>query len=74
MDMNLYALEVAVQDKLARLRAEAALHALVTRHRPPSLRPGLRVSLGLALIRLGRWVRGVCGRGVVGVRRESRVA
>jgi hypothetical protein len=71
MDLNLYALEVAVQDKLARLRAEAALHALVTK-RETTTRSHPR--LGLALIRLGRWVREVCRRGVVGVRHEPPVA
>jgi len=31
MDLNPYLLELIVRDKLARLRAEAALHALITR-------------------------------------------
>src|SRR3989442_180485 len=58
MDLNLYALELVVRDKLARLRAEAALHALVTRRTAPPPRPSPRERVGLALIGLGRWVRG----------------
>src|SRR5438128_294841 len=58
MDLNPYALELVVRDKLARLRAEAALHALVTRRTAPPPRPSPRERVGLALIGLGRWVRG----------------
>ncbi|OLA98600.1 MAG: hypothetical protein AUG87_08955 [Candidatus Rokubacteria bacterium 13_1_20CM_4_70_14] len=64
MDLNLYALELVVRDKLARLRAEAALHALVTRRTAPPPRPSPRERVGLALIGLGRWVRGAA-RGAV---------
>src|SRR5438034_4765294 len=35
MDLNLYALELLARDKLARARAEAALHARVARHATP---------------------------------------
>jgi hypothetical protein len=70
MDLNLYALEVAARDKLARLRAEAALHALVSRRQAPSP----RVRVGLALIHLGRWLRGVRRREAAGVRLGTRVA
>jgi len=58
MDLNPYALELIVQDKLARLRAEAARHALATRRESPTRRLRLRARVGLALMRLGRWVRG----------------
>jgi len=58
MDLNPYLLELIVRDKLTRLRAEAALHALVTRWTAPPPRPSPRVRVGLALIGLGRWVRG----------------
>jgi len=58
MDLNPYVLELVVRDKLARLRAEAAQHALVTRRTAPPPLPSPRVRLGLALMRLGRWVRG----------------
>ena len=64
MDLNLYALELVVRDKLARLRAEAALHALVTRRTAPPPRPSPRERVGLVLIGLGRWVRGAA-RGAV---------
>jgi len=58
MDLNLYALELVVRDKLERLRAEAARHALVTRRTTPPPGPSPRVRVGLVLIGLGRWVRG----------------
>jgi hypothetical protein len=58
MDLNPYALELIVRDKLARLRAEAALHALVSRSTALPPRPSPRVRVGLALIGLGRRVRG----------------
>src|SRR5438445_49441 len=53
MDLNLYVLELVVRDKLARLRAEAALHALVTRRTAPPPRPSPRERVGLALAGLG---------------------
>jgi hypothetical protein len=74
MDLNLYALEVIARDKLTRLRAEAALHVLVSMREAATPRPSPRVRVGLALIRLGRWVRGVCWSGVGGVRLEPQVA
>jgi hypothetical protein len=56
MDINTYALEMMVRDRLERLRQEAAAYALATRaHRPP--RAPLGASLGLLLIGLGRWLR-----------------
>ena len=58
MDLNPYALELVVRDKLARLRVEAALRSLVTRREPPAPAPSLRARVGLALIGLGRWVCG----------------
>jgi hypothetical protein len=82
MDINTYALEILVEDRLARARAEAAVQALLGKGgaRPP--RVPVRVSLGLALISLGRWVRGNdcdgvrsdCCSGVLGGRRGPRVA
>src|SRR5438034_11501433 len=63
MDLNLYALELVVRDKLARLRAEAALHALVTRRTAPPPRPSPRERVGLALIGLGVGSRGGAGSG-----------
>jgi len=74
MDLNPYALEMLARDKLARLRAEAALYALVPRQERSTPRPHPRVRVGLALIRLGRWLRGVRRREVVGVRLGPRVA
>jgi hypothetical protein len=58
MDLNPYALEIVAQDKLARLRAEAAQRSLVARRGAPAPRPSPRVWVGGALMRLGRWVRG----------------
>jgi hypothetical protein len=58
MDLNPYALELLVRDKLARLRAEAARRALVTRREAQAPRPSSRVRVAGALMRLGRWVRG----------------
>ncbi len=58
MDLNPYVLELIVQDKLARLGAEAAVHALISGQKVPTLRKSMRVRLGRALIGLGRWLRG----------------
>ncbi len=71
MDINTYALEILVEDRLARARAEAAVHALLTNGAVRAPRVPVRVNLGLALIGLGRWLRGagpgtVCRRGVRG--------
>lgn len=54
MDTNLYALEIAVRERLTHARDEARrqdLAALVSR-------PRLRVRLGAGLIALGEWLRG----------------
>src|SRR5438046_1158593 len=59
MDMNAYALEVMVDERLRQARQAAAAYALAARARRPP-RP-FRVSLGLLLIGLGRWLR--WGRG-----------
>ncbi|MBI4172873.1 MAG: hypothetical protein HY511_08920 [Actinobacteria bacterium] len=75
MDINTYALEILVEDRLARARSEAAVQALLGNGgaRPP--RVPVRVSLGLALIGLGRWLRGAgCCSGVVGGRLGPQVA
>ena len=63
MDFNEYALELLTKDRLDRARAEAAVRALVTRREARSPRASLRVRLGLALIGLGRWLRGPEPRG-----------
>jgi hypothetical protein len=55
MDMNAYALEVMVDERLRRARQAAAAYALAARARRP--RRPFRVSLGLLLIDLGRWLR-----------------
>jgi hypothetical protein len=57
MDMNTYALETMVRDRLARARAEAAGRALLAQPHAAVPRVGPRVRLGLALIRVGRWLR-----------------
>ena len=83
MDINTYALEILAEDRLHRARAEAAVQALLRNGRARLERAPLRVSLGLALISLGRWVRGAdccsgvgggCCSGVVGARLGPRVA
>ena len=67
MDFNEYALEIMVKDRLHRARLDAAVYRLLATNRVPAPRVPLRVSLGLTLIRLGRWVRGAdCCSGVVG--------
>ncbi|HEX2440436.1 MAG TPA: hypothetical protein VHT71_19150 [Methylomirabilota bacterium] len=56
MDMNGYALEVLARDHLAELRARCERQELARAATPA---PGsLRVALGLALIRAGRWTLG----------------
>jgi len=55
MDMNAYALELMVDERLRQARHDAAAYALAARARRPP-RP-FRVSLGLLLIGLGRWLR-----------------
>lgn len=55
MDLNEYLAECLVKERLAEARAAAARSALL-RDLPPRL-PG-RVAVGLALIRIGRWILG----------------
>jgi hypothetical protein len=74
MDLNLYALELLARDRLARARAEARIRALVITREAPVPRVGVRVRLGLALMRLGRWLRGVSCSGIAGVRLEPQGA
>jgi hypothetical protein len=69
MHMNEYALEVAVRDRLAELRAQAERSNRVRAVRPAS-RP-LRVALGHALIRMGNRLLGVRGERPVGSGREG---
>jgi hypothetical protein len=62
MDMNGYALEVLARDHLAELRARCERHELVRAAAPAA--SSLRVALGLALIRAGRWTLGSADRGL----------
>ncbi len=55
MDMNLYWVEKHVTSKLAEARADSARQALLASLR--ARRPGALASLGLTLIRIGRWLR-----------------
>ena len=56
MDMNGYIVEQLVRVRLSEMRASAARADLARRAAPA--RPGVRVALGLALIRLGTWALG----------------
>ena len=56
MDMNEYLVGKMVGLRLSELYAAAARADLARRATPP--RPPVRVTLGLALIRLGRWTLG----------------
>jgi hypothetical protein len=59
MDMNGYALEILARDHLAELRARCQREELARAATPAG---SLRVALGLALIRAGRWTLGDAGR------------
>lgn len=52
--MNVHLEECVAHEKLAEARARAATELLLRSADPG--RPGLRVALGLALIRTGRWL------------------
>jgi len=54
MEINDYALEILVRDRLADARAAAFVRAL---RRSRRRRP-LRIALGVALIALGQWLLG----------------
>jgi hypothetical protein len=54
--MNMHIEEYLAHEKLAEARARAATELLLQAADPG--RPGLRVALGLALIRVGRWLAG----------------
>lgn len=69
MDINLYALEIVARDRLDRARARAAAHRLLTSDGARALRRTLRVSLGLALIALGRRLRGAGSGALEGLTR-----
>jgi len=58
--MNMLIEEYLAHEKLAEARARAATHLLV--HAADAEGPGLRVALGLALIRTGRWLAGPAPR------------
>jgi hypothetical protein len=55
MDMNEYAMEILVRERLSTLRAAAARRPV--RCIPRASGPGLRVRLGGALVRAGEWLR-----------------
>jgi len=54
MDINEYAMEYLVRERLCTLRAAAARQALCPRAAPTA---GVRMRLGGALIRAGQWLR-----------------
>jgi hypothetical protein len=56
MDWHEYVTGELIGDRLAELRAQAALERRLGEHLPP--RPPLRESVGGALIRLGSWLAG----------------
>ena len=56
MDIDVFALEVLVRQRLAELREEARRDALAREATGP--RPSLRAALGLALMRAGRALAG----------------
>jgi len=58
--MNPYVMEALAQHQLEALRADAAVLSQVRAATPP--RPPLRVTLGLALIRVGTWTLGQAHR------------
>lgn len=58
MDINEYAMEHLVRERLSTLRAAARRHAL---YAPPAPGPGLRVWLGSALIHAGEWLQAGAG-------------
>ena len=58
MDINEYAMEHLVRERLSTLRAAARQHALAA---PPTPGPGLRGRLGSALIIAGEWLRAGAG-------------
>ena len=60
MDMNGYALEILARDHLAELRARCERQELIRAAMPAA--GSLRVALGLALIRAGRWTLGDADR------------
>jgi hypothetical protein len=66
---NPYLVEALVRDRLEEARAWTAQAALAAEHRSPT--PGLRVALGLALIRIGR---ALAGSELTKARRPDRVA
>jgi hypothetical protein len=63
MDLNIYALEKMVLDRLAEARAEALVHAKLAMSRGARPRLGVRARLGLLLISLGRRLRGSTASG-----------
>lgn len=56
MDLNLYAMEALAHYQLEQLRAGADVHRRL--REATGWRQPLRVTLGLTLIRLGRWAVG----------------
>jgi hypothetical protein len=64
MDNNLYALQILVEERLDRARAEARRLDLLARARTP--RRPVRVRAGAALIGLGEWLRGAPALAAIG--------
>lgn len=56
MDMNDYQIDILVRQRLDDIRADARRAVLAAALAPP--RQPLRVTLGVTLVRLGRWVLG----------------
>ena len=56
MDWNEYVTGELIEERLAELRAQAALERQLASYRAP--RPPVRVAIGGALIRLGSWIVG----------------
>lgn len=60
MNLNAHLEEWMARDRMAEARAQAAVQTALRQAGIGS--PPLRVSIGLALIGLGRWVAGTTGR------------
>jgi hypothetical protein len=61
IDLNDYAVEIIVRERLAEMRAAAESSHLIRQAHPAANR--LRIALGHALIRAGRRLKGVQGHG-----------
>jgi hypothetical protein len=72
MDMNDYHMDILVRQRLDDIRADARRAVLAAALAPP--RQPLRVTLGVGLMRLGRWVLGDEHRVVPAPERAPRPA